>query len=126
MEEGPVLSRRRRTQSGALRLVTIGLLSGFLAGGFPASARAESEAACARDVLVANSMRRQAIEQLEGVGDDEAARCRVWRRHVDTMRRLAGVYGRCLSGPERKERLAEVQGSETEFGALVRSRCKGI
>ena len=92
----------------------------------PGSLHAQSDAACARDVLVAGSMQRQAIEQLEGGGDDEASLCRVWRRHVETMRRIAGVYGRCLSGPERTERLSQVQSSEKEFAGLVRSRCRGM
>ena len=91
----------------------------------PGSLRAQSEAACARDVLVAGSMQRQAVEQLEGGGDDDASRCRVWQRHVETMRRIAGVYGRCLSGPERTERLGQVQGSEKEFSGLLRTRCRG-
>jgi hypothetical protein len=87
---------------------------------------AQGDATCARDVLVANSMQRQAIDQLESAGEDDASRCRVWRRHVDTMRRIAGVYGRCLSGPERAERIGQVQGSEKEFSGLLRSRCKGL
>ena len=85
---------------------------------------AGGDATCARDLLVASSMQRQAVEQLEGTGEDEATRCRIWRRHVETMRRIAGVYGRCLSGPERKDRIAQVQASEAEFGALTRSRCQ--
>ncbi|WP_232628607.1 hypothetical protein [Methylobacterium sp. Leaf118] len=93
---------------------------------FPTLAVAQSDATCARDVLVATSMQRQAIDQLETAGDDDASRCRVWRRHVDTMRRIAGVYGRCLSGPERTERLAQVQTQEKEFSGLLRSRCKGL
>lgn len=93
----------------------------------PALAQAPgTDTACARDVLVASSMQRQAIDQLEQVGSDEADRCRVWRRHVETMRRVASVYGRCLSGAERSERLAQVQGSEKEFSALVRKSCKGL
>ncbi len=100
------------------------LLAGILLA--PGSLRAQGDAACARDVLVAGSMQRQAIEQLEGGGDDEASRCRIWRRHVETMRRIAGVYGRCLSGPERVERLGQVQTSEKEFSGLLRSRCKGL
>ena len=36
----------------------------------PGSLHAQGEAACARDVLVAGSMQRQAIDQLEGGGDD--------------------------------------------------------
>ena len=105
------------------RLRTALVLAVLLA---PGSLHAQGEAACARDVLVASSMQRQAVEQLEGGGDDEASLCRVWRRHVETMRRIAGVYGRCLSGPERTERLSQVQASEKEFAGLVRSRCRGM
>ena len=101
------------------------LLPVLLLGAGPGRAQ-QGSAACARDVLVAASMQRQAIDQLEGTGDDEAGRCRVWRRHVDTMRRVAGVYGRCLTGAERTERLGQVQGSEREFDGLVRGRCKGL
>lgn len=89
-------------------------------------ALAQGDATCARDVLVATSMQRQAIDQLETAGDDDASRCRVWRRHVDTMRRIAGVYGRCLSGPERTERLSQVQTHEKDFSGLLRTRCKGL
>lgn len=87
-------------------------------------AQAQADTACARDVLVATSMQRQALEQLEQAGGDDADRCRVWRRHVETMRRTASVYGRCLSGAERGARLAEVQGSEKEFSGLIRTRCR--
>ena len=38
------------------------------------------------------------------IGGDDAELCRIWRRHVETMRRVASVYGRCLSGAERSER----------------------
>ena len=118
----------RRGRRAALGLAPAFLLAPLLAsllGTGPVLAQ-QGSAACARDVLVAGSMQRQAIDQLESAGDDEAGRCRVWRRHVDTMRRAAGVYGRCLSGAERTERLAQVQGSEREFAELVRGRCKGL
>ncbi|MDB5647396.1 hypothetical protein [Methylobacterium sp.] len=91
----------------------------------PASAQ-QRDTACARDVLVASSMQRQAIDQLEQAGSEAADQCRVWRRHVETMRRVASVYGRCLSGAERTERLAQVQTSEKEFSGMVRSQCKGL
>lgn len=98
----------------------------ILAATLPAAAQAGGDATCQRDVLVATSMQRQATDQLETAADNDASRCRVWRRHVDTMRRIAGVYGRCLSGPERKERLEQVQGSESEFSGLIKARCKGL
>ncbi len=101
------------------------LIAGFLLAAGSSVAMAQ-DATCQRDVLVASSMQRQAIDQLEGGADDDAGRCRAWRRHVETMRRIAGVYGRCLSGPERKDKLAEVQGSEREFGGLIKERCRGF
>ncbi|MCJ2057705.1 hypothetical protein MKL09_14210 [Methylobacterium sp. J-048] len=96
----------------------------ILAGLSPV-AEAQGEATCGRDVLVAQSMQRQALEQLEQADGDDAQNCRVWRRHVDTMRRVASVYGRCLSGSERAQRLAQVQGSDREFSATIKVRCGG-
>ncbi len=84
------------------------------------------DATCPRDVVVAQSMQRQALDQLEQAElSDITKSCRVWRRHVDTMRRVAAVYGRCLSGGERNAGLAQVQGSEKEFAEAIRTRCKG-
>lgn len=103
------------------------LLAALVLALAPAGARAQSAAdgTCPRDVLVAQSMQRQAIDQLEQADGDEAKNCRIWRRHVETMRRVASVYGRCLSGSERNERLAQVQGSEREFAAAIKTRCRG-
>ena len=42
------------------------------------------------------------------------------------MRRVASVYGRCLSGAERTERLAQVQTSERDFSGMIRKQCKGL
>ncbi|TXM73977.1 hypothetical protein FV222_12135 [Methylobacterium sp. WL103] len=84
-----------------------------------------ADGTCARDMLVAQSMQRQAIDQLEQADGDDAKSCRIWRRHVDTMRRVAGVYGRCLSGGERGTRLSQVQDSEKEFSAAIKARCRG-
>ncbi|MCJ2018244.1 MULTISPECIES: hypothetical protein [unclassified Methylobacterium] len=105
------------------RLAAAGLL---LAAGVTAGpALAQGESTCARDLLVAQSMQRQAVDQLEQADGEEAKNCRIWRRHVETMRRVAGVYGRCLSGSERGERLAQVQGSDREFSAAIKARCHG-
>jgi hypothetical protein len=86
---------------------------------------AQGETTCARDLLVAQSMQRQAIDQLEQADGENAKNCRIWRRHIETMRRVASVYGRCLSGSERSERLAQVQGSDREFSAAIKANCKG-
>ncbi len=101
-------------------------LCGCLGGPLPLAWAGPTDVACARDVLVANSMQRQALDQLEQAGGDPADQCRVWRRHVETMRRVASVYGRCLSGAERNARLDQVQGSEKEFSGLIKGRCKGF
>lgn len=103
------------------------LTAGFLTLAGPALAQSHGgDTACARDVLVANSMQRQAIDQLEQAGSEVADQCRVWRRHVETMRRVASVYGRCLSGAERGARLNQVQNSEKEFSGAIKARCKGM
>ncbi|WP_202130751.1 hypothetical protein [Methylobacterium sp. 2A] len=106
----------------SLRIAGVLMLS---AGLTARPALAQGETTCARDLLVAQSMQRQAIDQLEQADGDDAKNCRVWRRHVETMRRVAGVYGRCLSGSERGERLAQVQGSDREFSAAIKARCRG-
>ena len=114
-------ARRRR-----LRPLPFAVVAAFLA--VPVAAQAQQGAAdgtCARDVLVAQSMQRQALDQLEQADGDDAKSCRIWRRHVDTMRRVAGVYGRCLSGGERGARLSQVQESEKEFSAAIKARCRG-
>ena len=90
-----------------------------------APASAQGDSACPRDVLVAQSQQRLALDRLEQTGSDEAATCRVWRSHVDTMRRVGAVYGRCLTGAERTQRLAQVQDSEREFAAAIKARCGG-
>ena len=98
----------------------------LLALAVPARAQG-GDGTCPRDVVVARSMQRQALDQLEQADlSDTAKSCRVWRRHVDTMRRVAAVYGRCLSGGERTAGLAQVQGSEKEFAQAIRERCTGL
>lgn len=106
-------------------ILRLSFLAALAFGPGAAHAQAGADATCPRDVLVAQSMQRQAVDQLEQADGDEAKTCRIWRRHVETMRRVASVYGRCLSGSERNERLAQVQGSEKEFSAAIRSRCRG-
>ena len=101
------------------------VVSAVILAGLSGSAWAQGDATCGRDVLVAQSMQRQALEQLEQADGDDAKNCRVWRRHVDTMRRVASVYGRCLSGSERAQRLAQVQGSDREFSAAIKAHCGG-
>jgi hypothetical protein len=102
-----------------------GALLFALAAGCAEPALAQSETTCARDLLVAQSMQRQAIDQLEQADGEDAKNCRIWRRHVETMRRVASVYGRCLSGSDRSERLAQVQGSDREFSEAIKARCTG-
>ncbi|GJD49182.1 hypothetical protein OPKNFCMD_1912 [Methylobacterium crusticola] len=101
-------------------LAVLALAVPALSGAAPAA-----DGTCARDLLVAQSSQRVALERLETLGTSDADRCRGWRQHVDTMRRAATVYGRCLTGAERTERLAQVQGSAKEFSDLLGTRCRG-
>ena len=97
----------------------LALLLVVVAGG----ARAQ-DAACRRDVLVAQSSLKVARDDLDKVGDSDVERCRAWRANVATLRRAGTVFGRCLAGRERAERVAEVDGPAREFEGLIRDRCR--
>ena len=113
------MSRLRLPDVGAALLAGLGIALPAAAAPYAA------DGTCARDLLVAQSMQRQAIDQLEQADGDTAKSCRIWARHVDTMRRVAGVYGRCLSGSERGARLTQVQDSEKEFSGAIKAHCRG-
>jgi hypothetical protein len=103
------------------RLLAGGLALALLA---PWPARAQ-DGTCRRDLLVAESLQRTAIDRLEATGTGEAAQCAAWRQHVATMRRAAAIYGRCLAGEARGAKVAETEGAAAEFDGLVRQRCRG-
>lgn len=90
-----------------------------------AGAAVAQDAACRRDVLVAESSLKTARDALEGGGDSDVDRCRIWRDNVATLRRAGGVFGRCLVGRARAERVAEVETPAREFEGLLRERCRG-
>lgn len=89
------------------------------------AAAQEPTAACRRDVLVAESSLKVARDDLDRVGDSDADRCRTWRANVATLRRAGAVFGRCLAGREKAERVAQVEGPAGEFEGLIRERCRG-
>ena len=89
-----------------------------------AAAAQEPSAACRRDVLVAESSLKLARDDLDRVGDSDADRCRAWRANVATLRRAGTVFGRCLAGRERAERVAQVETPAREFEGLLRERCR--
>jgi hypothetical protein len=80
---------------------------------------------CKRDLFMADAALQASFRRLEDVGSKEADRCRVWRQHVDTMRKSGEVFGRCATGAQRSEKLAQLGGSTADFQRLIGERCKG-
>ncbi len=90
----------------------------------PALPAAAQDGICRRDLLIAESLQRTALDRLEAAGVGEVAECRAWREHVATMRRAAAIYRRCLDGETRGVKLTQTEGPASEFEGLVRQRCR--
>ena len=90
-----------------------------------AQAAPADEAACKRDLLVAESSIITSRERLQKAGETLPEQCRTWRQHVDTMRRTSAILTRCLTTPDKARRAADLDASAAEFAGLVRERCRG-
>ena len=88
------------------------------------NAAAGGTATCGRDLFMAEAALRQTADRLQRSGDAPADRCRAWRLHVDTLRKVAGAYDRCLDGRERAEKAGSMKTMAGEFDGLIRERCR--
>jgi hypothetical protein len=88
------------------------------------NAAAGGAATCGRDLFMAEAALRQTADCLQRSGDAPAERCRAWRLNVDTLRKVAGAYDRCLDGRERAEKAGSMKTMAGEFDGLIRERCR--
>jgi hypothetical protein len=78
---------------------------------------------CSRELFYTESRLKTALADLEKAETQTlASRCATWRTHLETMRRAGALYARCLSGPERDERVATMKEQVTGFEDRLR-RC---
>jgi hypothetical protein len=101
------------------------LLAAGLSIGSGVAVAAPGDDLCKRDLFMADAALQASFRRLEDVGSNEADRCRVWRQHVDTMRKASGTFERCATGATRSEKLAQTSGSVADFQRLIGERCKG-
>jgi hypothetical protein len=73
---------------------------------------------------MAEAALRQTADRLQRAGEAQGERCRVWRLHVETLRKVAGAYERCLDGSERAEKAGSMRTMAGEFDGLIRERCR--
>lgn len=112
----PAEPPRRRVAATA-----VGVILALAASG---SAVAAGAGTCGRDLFMAEASLRQTADRLERAGEAQADRCRVWRLHVDTLRKVAGTYDRCLDARGRAEKAAPLKTMAGEFDGLIRERCR--
>lgn len=94
----------------------------FAAAMLPGLAAAQG-ADCARELFYTESRLKIALVDLDKAETQTLAnRCGTWRTHLDTMRRAGGIYARCLTGPERDERVAAMKEQASGFEERLR-RC---
>jgi hypothetical protein len=70
--------------------------------------------------MKATEMRVQKLEQAP-----EPEKCSAMRVHLLVLQRADEVFGRCLAGPPRDEKLGPIKGSAAYFGTYVAENCGG-
>jgi hypothetical protein len=73
---------------------------------------------------MAEASLRQTADRLERAGEAQAERCRVWRGHVETLRKVAGTYDRCLDSRARAEKAGPLKAMAAEFDGFIKERCR--
>jgi hypothetical protein len=86
---------------------------------------AGSQGACQRDLFMTRAALNQTTDRLQKTKPEPAELCRAWRFHLDTLRRASAVYGRCLTGGERSEKVGDMNSQASDFARLIGERCRG-
>lgn len=101
------------------------ILAAVAAGPAFAQGRAGAPATCQRDLFQNEGGMRRELSRLQAAGNaDQATQCRVWREHVSFLQGARSVFATCLSGRQREENVAQMDGSIAEYRVLLANRCK--
>ena len=96
----------------------------LLAG--PASAQALGSVLCDGSMKKINAEMKATemrVQQLEHAPAPE--KCSAMRVHLIMLQRADEVFGRCLAGPPRDEKLAPIKSSAAYLGTYVAENCGG-
>ena len=59
-------------------------------------------------------------------GDAPEAKCGVWRRQIEVMKKASDVFARCTADEAREINLSQMEGSIADFRALIdEAKCPG-
>ncbi len=81
---------------------------------------------CQRDLFFAEgAMRASRYKLNDAASGDQATRCAAWRGHEDAMRKAGATFRRCLTGPERAEKVAIADREAEGMTSAIRAQCGG-
>ena len=84
-----------------------------------------ARADCRNDLAAVDRSFKETLERLDKVKNGTpAAKCPVYRRHVDVMVRARGVLQRCNSGTTQRENVGQMNDSIEDFQELIRRTCR--
>ena len=90
----------------------------------PAQAGVVETAQCKRDLFFAKSSLSDMRARLDRIENAPlGTQCVAWREHVDTAGKAGAVFGRCLTGTERADSMAEMAESVSGFSDLLKRKC---
>ena len=101
------------------------LLALIVALGAAGPASAQMTAVCQRDLLVADSALKTAVDKLtSAAGGSEADRCAAWRNQVSAVKRAREIYGRCAPDRARSPQFLQTAGGANDLERVIKERCK--
>jgi hypothetical protein len=107
-----------------LLIVVLGVALG-IALGAAGPANAQMTAVCQRDLLVADSALKSAVDKLgSAAGGSEQDRCAAWRNQVSAVKRAREIYGRCAPERARSPQFLQTASGANDLDRVIKDRCK--
>jgi hypothetical protein len=101
------------------------LLALIVALGAAGPAKAQTTAVCQRDLLVADSALKVAVDKLTSAASgSEQDRCAAWRNQVSAVKRAREIYGRCAPERARTPQFLQTAGGANDLERVIKERCK--
>jgi hypothetical protein len=88
-------------------------------------AYAQMTAVCQRDLLVADSALKSAVDKLGGAaGGSDQDRCGAWRNQVSAVKRAREIYGRCAPERAKSPQFLQTASGANDLERIIKERCK--
>jgi hypothetical protein len=105
------------------RFIALATALGALAAVGPAGA--QTTVLCQRDLLVADSALKSAVDKLgSAAAGSEQDRCAAWRNQVSAVKRAREIYGRCAPERARTPQFLQTASGANDLERVIKERCK--